>query len=216
EIGEPEAIDADRIEGLITTLCNYCVGETAALDGASAMVDFAPNRHAKIFLATQAVDEARHLEVFSHRLRDLGVADPDAEIARRANTDLMAFKRRLRELVEARDWEAALFAQNVVLESMEQTVFRTHLETADPVTAEVLDGVIKDERRHLGFGENGLGRSLAEVPSVRARLAELREELDPLVLRSFAGAMADVGVPPAERDALGTEYLMTVERLGLT
>jgi hypothetical protein len=71
--GRPETLvdqplEDDARDRLITSLCNYCVGETSALDGASGMVDLAPNRHAKIFLATQVVDEARHLEVFLHRM----------------------------------------------------------------------------------------------------------------------------------------------------
>ena len=207
-------LDADETDRLITTLCNYCVGETAALDGASGMVDFAPNRHSKIFLATQVVDEARHLEVFMHRLTQLGVTDPEAEIERRANSNLLEFKRRLNVLVKARDWEAAVFAQNVILETMESTVFRRHAERADPLTAEILDGVVKDERRHLGFGENDLGRLLSEQPEVRSRLADLRAELDPLVLGSFQGVSSDVG--SASDTELGRDYLDAVERLGLT
>ena len=34
----------ERLDGLITTLCNYCVGETAALEAANSMIAFAPNR----------------------------------------------------------------------------------------------------------------------------------------------------------------------------
>jgi hypothetical protein len=74
----------DRRERLITVLCNYCIGETAALEGASGLIGFAPNRQSKIFLATQVVDEARHLEVLLHRLTELGVQDPESEIQRRA------------------------------------------------------------------------------------------------------------------------------------
>lgn len=213
---EPAEIDDAQRENLITTLCNYCVGETAALDGASGMIDFAPNRHSKIFLATQAVDEARHLEVFLHRLGELGVVDPEAEIGRRANPNLLRFKQRLHELVDGREWEAALFAQNVILETMEHTVFRSHAESADPITAEILDGVIKDERRHLGFGENDLGRLLQERPEIRVRLADIRAELDPLVLSSFEGAMEDLGVEREQRLRLGRDYLGAVERLGFT
>ena len=96
----PEASrsDSDR-EALITTLCNYCVGEAAALEGASGMIAFATNHRQKIFLATQVADEARHLEVFLHRLGDLGVTRPDEEIERRASRSLLQFKRRLLEFV---------------------------------------------------------------------------------------------------------------------
>ena len=213
---EESEISDDRRERLITTLCNYCVGETAALDGAGGMIDFAPNRHSKIFLATQAVDEARHLEIFIKRLRDLGVEDPEAEITLRAHPQIIRFKDRLHELVAARDWEASVFAQNVILESMENTVFRTHAASADSVTAEILDGVIKDERRHLGFGENDLGRLIADDPDLRIRLADLRAELDPLVLDTFEGALGSVGSGRTSALDLGRDYLDAVERLGLT
>ncbi len=205
-------------EQLITTLCNYCVGETAALDGASGMVALAPNRHAKIFLATQVVDEARHLEVFLHRLRELGVADPEAEIARRADPHLLEFRDLLLAYVAAGDWEAALFAQNVVLETMEYTVFRAHATgpDVDARTRAVLDGVIKDERRHLGFGENDLGRELHRDPAVRDRLTSVRHDLDRLVLATFASAQAEAGVPADGRADLGRDYLQAIERLGLT
>jgi hypothetical protein len=202
-------------ERLVTVLCNYCLGETAALEGASGLVAIAPNRLAKIFLATQVVDEGRHLEVLLHRLGDLGVADPEAEVERRASASLREFKRRLLDLVRSKDWEAALFAQNVILEAMEFTVFQTHAETADPVTAQVLGGIVKDERRHIGFGENELGRRLRESPHRRARLAEVKRDLDALVLETFEETVREIGLPAGERPALGRAYLAAVDRLGL-
>lgn len=207
-------LDEAHRDRLVTVLCNYCVGETAALEGASGLVRTAPNRATKIFLATQTVDEGRHLEVLTHRLMELGVADPEAEIARRTTPQLEAFRQRLLELVEARDWEASLFAQNVVLEAMEFAVFHRHARAADPVTREVLLGIIKDERRHLGFGENELGRRLARDPALRSRLRPIREELDTLVLESFEHTMRLLEAPAAERSELGRDYLAAVERLG--
>lgn len=212
---EPPMEEAQR-ERLITTLCNYCVGETAALEGASGLVSIAPNHSAKIFMATQTVDEARHLEVFLHRLNDLGVEDTEVEILRRASPALFDFKDALLKLVASGDWDAAVFAQNVILETMEFTVFRAHARTTDPVTAEILEGVISDERRHFGFGENDLGRRLAHDPAGRARLREVRADLDAMVLGVFEGALADLEVPASDRHALGRDYLETVERLGLT
>lgn len=211
----PESeLSAGERDRLVTTLCNYCIGETAALEGASGMVGFAPNRHQKIFLATQCVDEARHLEVLLHRLRDLGIENPELEIGHRANPSLLQFKRRLLELVGSKDWEAAVFAQNVILECMEFTVFRSHAERADPITREVLEGIVVDERRHMGFGENDLGRRLTANPHVRSRLAEIRKELDPLVLGTFEEALEQIGVPRTERPTLGRDYLQAVSRLG--
>ncbi len=219
--GHSEGVEDDAAGGsdrqpLIATLCNYCVGETAALEATSGMIGFAPNRQSKIFLATQVADEARHLEVFMHRLAALGVDDIEAAIATHSSRSLLAFKSRLLQLVESRDWEAAVFAQNVILESMECATFEAHLVETDEVTAEILDGVIKDERRHMGFGENDLGRRLATTPHVRTRLAQIRKELDPLVLGTFEESLDALGVPRADRPALGTHYLEVVDRLGFS
>lgn len=209
-----EDLDASRREALITTLCNYAVGETAALEASSGMIRFAPNRRAKIFLATQVVDEARHLEVLLRRLRDLGVAAPEEDVERRANHSLLSFRTRLLQFVDGRDWEAAVFAQNVILESMEFTVFQAHCEQADRVTRQVLGGIIKDERRHLGFGENELGRRLRSTPHIRSRLQAVKKDLDALVLDTFEATLDQIGVPRSERPELGRRYLASVERLG--
>jgi len=205
--------NGDR-ESLITVLCNYCVGETAALEGASGLIAIAPNRLAKVFLATQVADEGRHLEVFHHRLRDLGVADPEAEVERRASRSLLLFRRRLLELVAGKDWEAAIFAQNVILEALEFAVFHSHAQDADPVTAEVLRNVIKDERRHIGFGENELGRRLAGSPHIRARLGQTKKEMDHLVLDALEETARLIGLARDEKDRLCRLYLESVARLG--
>jgi hypothetical protein len=212
---EPKLSPSER-DGLVTVLCNYCVGETAALEGASGLVGVAPNRWTQVFLSTQVVDEGRHLEVLTHRLGELGIEDPEAEIERRASPTLLEFRRRLLELVHGKDWEAALFAQNVILESMEFSVFHLHCQRADSITREVLLGIIKDERRHIGFGENELGRRLAQAPHTRARLGEIKRELDRLVLDSFEETLHAIGVPRSERPDLGRSYLAAVERLGFT
>lgn len=201
-------------QGLITTLCNYCVGETAALDASSGMIGFAPDRGAKIFLATQVVDEGRHLEVLLHRMKQLGVADPDVEIAQRANRSLLKFKDRLLDFVDARDWEASVFAQNVILECLEFTVFRHHAGTADPVTAEMLRGIVSDERRHMGFGENDLGRRLLTAPHTHDRLRKIKRELDLLVLDAFAETMGELAIERDDRPDLAGDYLAAVARLG--
>ncbi len=210
-----EALDEERRQRLISALCNYCVGETAALEGSSGLIAIAPNRTTKIFLATQVADEGRHLEVFTRRLSDLGVTDPEAEVERRASPSLQLFRRHLLELVAGKDWEAALFAQNVILESLEFVVFRSHMADADPVTASVLEAVIKDERRHIGFGENELGRRLREAPHRRARLGQVRRDMDHLVLDTLAESARSLGLPRSEHEQLGRQYMESVERLGL-
>ncbi len=213
----PPDLTPEAVDRLLTVLANYAVGELTALDGASGLVRQAGDRRVKTFLATQTLDEARHLEVFVRRIRSLGVADPDAEIERRAHPALLTFRERLLSLVDEGDWASALFAQNVILESMERTVFDAHRRNADLRTRVVLDGVIADERRHLGFGENDLGRRLRDDDTGRLarRLAEIRSQLDPLVAESFDGVASRIGLAPAEAERLSDDYESAVRRLGL-
>jgi 1,2-phenylacetyl-CoA epoxidase catalytic subunit len=213
ETPEAELTDEER-DRLVTVLCNYCVGETAALEGAGALIQIAPNRASKVFLSTQAADEGRHLEVLVHRLRELGVTHPEGEIERRASPQLVVFHDRLLELVKGHDWAAAVFAQNVILEAMEFSVFQLHARRADPRTREMLEGIVKDERRHIGFGENELGRRLKEDALLRPRLTELRHELDARVLDCFREIMLRIGVTREEQVELGRHYLQAVGRLG--
>jgi hypothetical protein len=160
-------------------------------------------------------DEGRHLEVFLHRLRMLGVLDPEDEVERRASRSLQSFRRRLLELVASKDWEAAIFAQNVILEALEFSVFEHHAREPDSITREILLGVLKDERRHIGFGENELGRRLASAPHIRARLGQVKRELDQLVFDTLEETLKEIGTDTAERQSIGRAYLEAVERLGL-
>ncbi len=211
----PEAeVPEEDVDSLITVLCSYCTGETIALEGAGGLIRIAPNREAKVFLATQTIDEGRHLEILTKRMEELGVEDVDGEIAKRTNPYLLQFRDRLLQLVDAGEWESALFAQNVVLEAMEFAAFCNHMETADKRTQAILEGIVKDERRHMGFGENELGRALERRPELRATIASLRQELDYLVLGSFEHTMTELGVVPSERPGLQRVYLDAIERLG--
>ena len=208
------ATDAER-ERLIGILCTYAVAENAALEASSGLIRIAPTQPAKLFLATQVMDEGRHVEVMLQRMCELGVADPLAEVERRASPAIKRFATRLLRLVDAREWDSAIFAQNVVLEAMEYSVFRAHSRVTDPVTRDLLERVLRDERRHIGFGENELGRRMAAEPSRRVWVRAVKQELDALVLETFESVLGELGIPRSERPALGRDYLQAVERLAL-
>jgi len=210
-----EEFTGPELNYLVTTLCNYCIAEKAALEASSGMIGFAPSPDAAIFLSTQVADEGRHLEVFIHRLKMLGIVDPWSEIATRSNRSLLKFRDRLQEYVDQKDWEAAIFVQNVILEAMEFTVFQAHASSADPITAAILAGVVKDERRHMGFGENDLGRKLRQAPHTRTRLKQITKELNPLVLSTFSEIAEELEID-TEGLGISSNYLATIERLGFT
>lgn len=207
-------MDEGERDRLTTLLCNYVVGETAALEASSGLIRIAPNRHSRIFLATQVADEARHVEVMQHRLRELGVSDPEKETEKRAGRSIRKFRTKLLELVESREWDSAIFAQNVVLEAMESAVFSEHARVADPVTRDMLERILRDERRHIGFGENEIARRLRGDPKRRTWIATVKRELDSLAIRTFEDALDDLDVPRSERPPIGRRYRESIDRLG--
>ncbi|MGH0034985.1 MAG: ferritin-like domain-containing protein [Myxococcota bacterium] len=214
DLDDPPLPEAE-CERLVSTLCNYAVAETAALEASSGLIRIAPNHHSRIFLSTQVVDEGRHVEVILQRLRDLGVSDPEAEVPRRAGRGIRNFREKLLALVDAHDWDSAIFAQNVVLEAMEFSVFTAHARSADPVTRDLLERILKDERRHIGFGENEIGRRLREDTTRQRWLSTVRQELDALVLETLETTQAELQIPASERAQLGRDYLGAIGRLGL-
>jgi ferritin-like protein len=211
-----EPLERRERDRLVTALCNYTVAETAALEASSGLIRIAPNRAAKIFLATQVADEGRHVEVMLQRLQDLGVRDPEGEVERRAAPSIQAFKTRLLTLVDAKEWDLAIFAQNVALEAMEFSVFRMHAERADPATRDMLERVLRDERRHIGFGENELGRRIREDPRRRLWIRAVKEELDEFVLQTLEHALQELQIPRDLGPRLGRDYLDAVKRLGVS
>ena len=80
---EPDALldDDDLRAEAIRSTVQLVVGERAALAASSGLINSAPDFASKRFLATQTLDEARHVEIFTQRLYDLGVKKGDLEIA---------------------------------------------------------------------------------------------------------------------------------------
>ena len=72
---EPELVMEDPLirEQAISLTVQLVAGERCALAASSGLINAAPDEASKRFLATQTLDEARHVEIFSQRLFDLGV-----------------------------------------------------------------------------------------------------------------------------------------------
>lgn len=204
---EPEELLADEVllESSIRTTVQLVVGERAALAASSGLINAAPDHPSKRFLATQTLDEARHVEIFTQRLYDLGVRKDDLEstIQRYANPNLVKFAEVLLDKVEHGDFIAGVVGQNIVLEGMAFSVFEM-MEAGNrqlnPKFAHTLTGTIADERRHVGFGENRIGSLIREHPEKKAAIEKMQEEMTFYMLAAFADAFADSPPPPPPAD----------------
>jgi hypothetical protein len=199
---EPEEFLADEAlrEQAIRTTVQLVVGERCALAASSGLINTAPDEGSKRFLATQTLDEARHVEVFTQRLCDLGVRRSEIEdvIRAHANPHLVQFAEVLLEKVDAKDFLGGVVGQNVILEGMAFHVFEmmhAASEGLNPKFAHTLSGTIADERRHVGFGENRIGGWLREHPERKPEIERMQREMSYSMLATFADAFRDAPGP---------------------
>ena len=207
----PDILDNElMLESTIGSTVQLVVGERAALAASSGLVNAAPDFASKRFLATQTLDEARHVEIFTQRLFDLGVKPENLEstIDQFANPNLVKFAEVLLEKVEAGDFLAGVVGQNIVLEGLAFTVFEMFeaaSRESNPKFAQPLKGTIADERRHVGFGENRIGGLIAQHPEKKPEIERMQKEMSYYMLATFADAFADSGASIDEGRRLAEE-----------
>jgi hypothetical protein len=196
-VKEPEILFGSPalLEQAINTTVQLVVGERCALAASSGLINIAPDYPSKRFLATQTLDEARHVEIFTQRLHDLGVEKSKLEsaIAERANPHLVAFAEVLLEKIDKGDFTAGVVGQNIVLEGMAFTVFEMmHAGNVqvNPKFAQTLSGTIADERRHVGFGENRIGSLIAAHPEKKPEVEKMQKEMTYHMLATFSRAFS--------------------------
>lgn len=195
---EPDFVmtDESQREAAIRSTTQLVVGERAALAASSGLINAAPDYASKRFLATQTLDEARHVEIFTQRLYDLGVKKDDLEttIAHFANPNLVKFAEVLLEKVEAGDFLAGVVGQNIVLEGMAFTVFEmmeAGNRALNPKFAHTLQGTIADERRHVGFGENRIGSLIKEHPEKKPEIEKMQRDMTYFMLATFSDSFSN-------------------------
>lgn len=200
---EPDELlaDEDQLEAAIRSTVQLVVGERAALAASSGLVNAAPDQASKRFLATQTLDEARHVEIFTQRLYDLGVKADDLEntIERYVNPNLVKFAEVLLDKVNAGDFLAGVVGQNIVLEGLAFSVFEMMEAGArelNPKFARTLSGTIADERRHVGFGENRIGGLIREHPEQKPAIERMQEEMTFYMLATFSDSFSQDAPPP--------------------
>jgi hypothetical protein len=188
---------------IVGAIAGGLAGERIAFECSAALCAFAPDDNARMFLATQVIDEARHVEVFSHRLKLLGKEDLDETMRKYVNPRMFAFHDHMRARVcDSRDFVGGVIGQNLALEGLALGFFEFNaalLEDVDPGTAHVLKTVLLDERRHVGFGLMRLKSLLDHQPDKRAYVEDTVGELSDEMMAIFeenADNMARLGVDP--------------------
>ena len=140
-------------------------GEHGAMLVCSQMVENVVGQDAKLFQATQVVDEARHNEVL-HRYVGLRL---DGETYPLAGNVKEIFD----TLLGTSAWYLKTIGLQLVAETFAVSLFRMLAESSkDPILCQVCRRILQDEARHMGFGMLSLPAVVAEASGAERREME--------------------------------------------
>jgi hypothetical protein len=121
---------------------------------AAALTHAVPDYEGKLYAATQTMDEARHVEAFEGYVRKLAIVYPISPF--------------LKELIDitlkADHWVKIAIGMNMVVEGLALGAFHNmRRATSCDLLRAIVEGVLRDESRHVAFGNVYVGQAVAEM-----------------------------------------------------
>jgi hypothetical protein len=137
-----------RLHGVAWQFSQFLHGEQGALICAAKIVQTVPDMDSKFYAATQVIDEARHVEVYSRYLHE------KLELAYPINPFL---KTLLDQVLRDTRWDFTYLGMQILIEGLALASFGLLREFAtDPLGVAVNAYVMQDEARHVAFGRFAL------------------------------------------------------------
>src|SRR2546429_644899 len=151
-----------QVQALNWRMSQFLHGEQGALICTAKIVATTPWIDAKYYAATQVMDEARHVEVFSRYL------DTKLEGHYPVNPALQLL---IDEIIGDSRWDMTYMGMQIMVEGLALAAFGfMHHVTEEPLLKKLLRYVMADEARHVAFGVLSLQEYYAGLGA-----AELRE-----------------------------------------
>ncbi|MFQ5477691.1 MAG: ferritin-like domain-containing protein [Candidatus Binatia bacterium] len=151
-------------EYMAWTLSQFLHGEQGALMATAQIVDSVPNIDAKLYAATQVMDEARHVEAYDRYLHE------KLEIVYPVNPELRTL---LDQILRDSRWDMKYLGMQILVEGLALAAFQVIRDhTYEPLLCDITAMVMKDEARHVAFGVLSLKDYYKELtePEVRERV----------------------------------------------
>jgi hypothetical protein len=174
-------------------------GEQGALMVAGQLTNAVPDHDAKLYVASQAMDEARHVEVFARYIRKLDKIYPVTP----------PLQRILKLILTAPSWEAKTVGMQVILEGLALASFiNVRAATGCALLREALGYVARDEARHVAFGSMYLTHSIGKLHADdRAEVEDFALDMTkrfvswrrgPEGMEGFDQVLMDTGIDPMD------------------
>ncbi|HEX3761642.1 MAG TPA: ferritin-like domain-containing protein [Kofleriaceae bacterium] len=137
-----------RLHSMAWQFSQFLHGEQGALLCAAKLVHALPQIDSKLYAATQVIDEARHVEVYTRYLDEkLGVSYP-------VNRHL---KLLLGQVITDSRWDITSLGMQIIIEGLALASLSFVREYArEPLVRSIVTYVLQDEARHVAFGRMAL------------------------------------------------------------
>jgi len=143
-------------------LSQFLHGEQGALMTAACITHSVPDANAKLYAATQTMDEARHVEVYARYCDKIAMVYPMSPW----------LKALIDATLKSDRYEKIMIGMNMIVEGLALGAFNNMYHTTTcPLLKQLTFNVMRDESRHVSFGHAYLG------PVIKKLDEASREEL---------------------------------------
>jgi len=190
-------------------LSQFLHGEQGALLTAATIAHGVPDVKAKYYAASQAMDEARHVEVYERYVKKIAIDYPMTPW--------------LKQLIDAtlttENYMKVMIGMNMIVEGLALGAFNNmYKQTDEPLLKSITFNVMRDESRHVSFGHIYLTPIIARMhQDEREELAQFAYDAVMILVKGQTGidpgflkVLAVSGIDPndfaagvREADALG-------------
>ncbi|QUD88011.1 ferritin-like domain-containing protein [Phenylobacterium montanum] len=136
-------------------LSQFLHGEQGALMTAACVTHSVPDATAKLYAATQTMDEARHVEVYARYCDKIALVYPMS----------LWLKALIDATLKSDRYEKVMIGMNMIVEGLALGAFNNMYRTTQcDLLKKITFNVMRDESRHVSFGHAYLGPVIAKLP----------------------------------------------------
>ncbi len=136
-------------------LSQFLHGEQGALMTAACVTHSVPDSTAKLYAATQTMDEARHVEVYAKYCDKIAIVYPMSPW----------LKALIDATLKSDRYEKVMIGMNMIVEGLALGAFNNMYRTTQcDLLKAITFNVMRDESRHVSFGHAFLGPVIADLP----------------------------------------------------